>query len=423
MKFLRSSNIIKLVLLLLLMHLSVKTALHADKDEIYTSSEEFLPLGSNLGDGSAVVDLSFLEDDSLVHQAELAGIRLLKDENRLLFILKSEKPEELNERNLKFDMVKENCPPRIMIVLYGVQSSERVFRFFKNLNIRGVVQNPFLNSHVTEFVIFLEDWAEVVADYSVDEHTLSLQYGFIEPPYRRGFGVRIADTKIDPLPHIIEIKGVLTEFGLPSFLLIASDEETVVLESPFFVTRQEAVEYIESLEEFGYKGKLAIREYREFPKPHRFDVVSEVVITGEGDVDLENLVYSELLPERIYNLTYSELYVITKEIFSPRVQNDVELIAEYYYSLSEIYRNYETEDPHVQQLALLVSIKLLEIIYFNYSGSQRSDDALWEMANLINEHGVQDVLDEMDCYRKILKEYPDSIFSEESKARLQAMKR
>ncbi len=423
MKFRRSSNIIRMFLLLLLLHLSVETALHADKDEMYTSSEEFLPLGSNLGDGSAVVDLSFLEDDSLVHHAELAGIRLLKDENRLLFILKSEEPEELNERNLKYDMVMENCPPRIVMVLYGVQSSERVFRFFKNLNILGVVQNPFLNSNVTEFVIFLEDWAEVKTDYLVDEHTLSLQYGFIEAPYRRGFGVRIADTKIDPLPHIIEIKGVLTEFGLPSFLLIASDEETVVLESPFFVTRQEAVEYIESLEEFGYKGKLAIREYREFPKPHRFDVVSEVVITGEGDVNLENLVYSELLPERIYNLTYSELYVITKEIFSPRVQNDVELIAEYYYSLSEIYRNYETEDPHVQQLALLVSIKLLEIIYFNYSGSQRSDDALWEMANLINEHGVQDVLGEMDCYRKILEEYPESIFSEESKARLQAMKR
>jgi hypothetical protein len=270
-------------------------------------------------------------------------------------------------------------------------------------------------------VIFLEDWAEVVVEYSMDEHVLSMHYSFAEPPYRRGYGVRIADTMIDPLPHIIEIKRELTDYGLPNFLLTASDEETVVLESPFFTSRQEAIAYIESLEGFGFKGKLAIREYRDFPKPHRFDVVSEVVITGEGDVNLENLVYSELLPERIYSLAYSKLYVITKEIFSPRVQSDDELIVEYYYSLSEIYRNYETESPQVQDQARLVSIKLLEIIYFTYPESQRADDALWEMANLINEHGIQDLLDEKECYQRILREYPGSIFREESRERLKAM--
>ena len=395
--------------------------LFAEKDEMYTSSEEFLPLGSSLGEGSAALDLSFLEDETYIHDAELAGIRLLKDENRLLFKLKAGQPEELVERNLKYELFMENCPPRVILMLYGVVSSERVYRFFKNLNIRGVVHNPFLNTYVSEYVIFLEDWAEIVTEYSTEDHALSLQYSFAQPPYRRGYGVRIADTMIDPLPHVIEIKRELTEYGLPNYLLIASDEETVVLESPFFTSREEAVTYIESLEGFGFKGKLAIREYRDFPKSHRFDVVSEAVITGEGDVNLKNLVYSELLPDRIYSLSYSELYLITKEIFSPRVQEDDELIVEYYYSLSEIYRNYETESAHVRSLARLVSIKLLEIIYFTYPKSQRADDALWEMANIINEHGIRDLLDEAECYQRILGEFPDSIFREESRERLKAM--
>lgn len=417
----KRSQVCKLLFFLMLIQLFFIGVLHAEKDEMYTSSEEFLPLGSSLGEGSAAQDLSFLEDETLIHDAELAGIRLLKDENRLLFMLKAGQPEALAERDLKYDLVIENCPPRIVLLLYGVVSSETVYRFFKNLNVRGVVRNPFLNSHVSEYVIFLEDWAEVVVEYSMDEHVLSMHYSFAEPPYRRGYGVRIADTMIDPLPHIIEIKRELTDYGLPNFLLTASDEETVVLESPFFTSRQEAIAYIESLEGFGFKGKLAIREYRDFPKPHRFDVVSEVVITGEGDVNLENLVYSEFLPERIYSLAYSKLYVITKEIFSPRVQSDDELIVEYYYSLSEIYRNYETESPQVQDQARLVSIKLLEIIYFTYPESQRADDALWEMANLINEHGIQDLLDEKECYQRILREYPGSIFREESRERLKAM--
>jgi len=397
------------------------SSLFAEKDEMYTSSEEFLPLGSSLGEGSALLDLSFLEDESYIHDAELAGIRLLKDENRLLFKLKADQPDALSNRDLKYELLVENCPPRVILLLYGVVSRERVYRFFKSLNIRGVVHNPFLNTHVSEYVIFLEDWAEIATEYSMEDHALTLQYSFTEPPYRRGFGVRIADTMIDPLPHVIEIKRELTEYGLPNYLLIGSDEETVVLESPFYTTREEAVSYIESLEGFGFKGKLAIREYREFPKPHRFDVVSEVVITGEGDVNLKNLVYSELLPDRIYSLSYSELYLITKEIFSPRVQNDDELIVEYYYTLSEIYRNYETEDEHVQSLARLVSIKLLEVIYFSYRESQRADDALWEMANMISEYGIRDLLDEAECYRIIIESYPNSIFREESQARLKAM--
>jgi hypothetical protein len=395
--------------------------LFAEKDEMYTSSEEFLPLGSSLGEGSGTVDLSFLEDESFIHDAELAGIRLLKDENRLLFTLKTERTEDIQDRSLKYELFMENGPPRVILILYGVVNKERVYRFFKNLNIRGVVHNPFMNTHVSEYVIFLEDWAEITAEYSMDERALSLQYRFSEPPFRQGYGVRIADTMIDPLPHVIEIKRELTEYGLPNYLLIASDEETVVLESSFFTTREEAVSYIESLEGFGFKGKLAIREYRAFPQPHRFDVVSEVVITGEGDVNLKNLVYSELLPERIYSLSYSELYLITREIFSPRVQNDDELIVEYYYTLSEIYRTYETDSAQIRNFAHLVSIKLLEIIFYTYPDSGRADDALWEMANIIREYGIRDLIDEAECYRTILKAYPASIFREESRARLKAM--
>jgi hypothetical protein len=412
-----------LSLLFITLSLSLLSApiLFAEKEEGYTSSEEFLPLGASLGEGRSELDLSFLEDETYIHYAELAGIRLLKDENRLVFKLKSDQSESLENRNLKYEVFVENCPPRVILVLYGVASTERVYRFFKNLNIRGVVHNPFIDTQVSEYVIFLEDWAEIATEYSMEDKALSLQYSFSAAPFTRGYGVRIADTLIDPLPHVIEIKRELTAYGLPNFLLIATDEETVVLESPFFTSREEAVSYIESLEGFGFKGKLAIREYTEFPKPHRFDVVSEVIITGEGDVNLKNIVYSELLPERIYSLSYGELYTITKEIFSPRVQNDDDLIVEYYYTLSEIYRNYESDNTDIQRLARLVAIKLLEIIFFTYPESQRADDALWEMASIIEEYGIRDLLDEADCYRGIVEKYPDSIFLEESRARLKAM--
>jgi hypothetical protein len=392
----------------------------AEKEEWYTSSDEFLPLGADGGDESDSVDLSYLEDDTLIHRAELAGIRLLKDEDRLVFTLKAVDSQDIVEKDLKYSYELYNCPPRVVLVLYGVKVSERVYRFFENLSIRGVVLDPFLNGHASRFVIFLNDWSDVTAEYSREQKSLTLRYTAAAPPFRRGYGVRIADTKIDPLPHVIEIKRQLTASGMENMLLVASDEETIVLESPFSEEKQAAIEYIESLETVGFKGKLAIREYREFPKPNRFDVISEVVITGEGDVDLESLVYTELLPERISRLSYSELFLIVKEIFSPRVQNDDELIAEYFYSLSEIYRNYETADPQLSRSALLVSVKLLEIIYFQFPQSQRADDALWEMANVIREHNVMDEIGERECYKKLVKEYPDSIFFEESKARLNA---
>lgn len=390
----------------------------AEKEEFYTSSEEFLPLGADIGAEQKGLDTSFLKDDTLIHEVTLAGIKLLKDEDTLLFLLKSEDTKAISGRKLKHEVLPVNFPPRIILRLYGVKSEENIFRFFKNLKILGIARNPFQNNHVSEYIIFFADWMEVSARYSLEERMLRIDYHFAQPPYKRGYGVRIADTKIDPLPHVVEIHRELGRYNLDNYLLIASDHETVILESPFYRTKEEAVSYMEALEGFGYKGKLAIRDYLEFPQPHRFDVVSEAVIIGEDDINLKDIVYGELLPEKIYIFSYEELYRITKEIFSLRVQNDKELISEYYYKLSEIYRNYNSPNERERRMAFVVSLKLLEIIYFHHPSSARADDALWELASSVREFGVKDVLSEEECYRKIVKEYPRSIYYEESKARL-----
>ncbi len=395
---------------------------YAEKEEYYTSSEEFLPLGAELGNEGEGIDLSFLEDDSLIHSAGLAGIKFLKDERRFVFSIKAQNPGELEGKQLKYDLILLNFPPRVVLTLYGVTTDEKIFRFFKNLDVRGIVRNPFADRYFSEYVLFFEDWITATGSYDSEGARLMLDYSFTRPEYTHGFGIRIADTKIDPLNHIIEIKAELSKYGLENHLLIASDEETVVLESPFFKTRDEAIQYMEKLEGFGYNGKLALRGYQSFPKPHRFDVVSEVVITGEDDVALRNIVYSELTPGKIYPLDYSEIHLITKELFSPTVQNDESAIAEYYYKLSEIYMNYETDEKKEKNMAYAAAEKLLEIIYFKYPKSDKADDALWETANIIREFGVADVLSEKECYRKIINEYHDSIFVDESKNRLKNFK-
>ena len=245
-------------------------------------------------------------------------------------------------------------------------------------------------------------------------------YDFSPPLYNQGYGVWIADTRIDPLPQVIEIMRKLTEFGLDSYLLIAEDYETVVLESPFYAAKEEAVEYIESLEKFGSKGKLAIRQYGDFPVPNRFDVVSEVVITGEDDTNLRNIVEREWKPERIHTLSYQEIHTITMGYFSPKVKSDNDLISEYYYNLSDIYRNYSLEDGTAPDQAHLVAVKILEIIYFMFPGSMRADDALWDMANIIRDNSTRDIIGEEDCYRAILKEYPESMFADEAGRRIES---
>jgi len=395
---------------------------YAEKEEFYTSSEEFLPLGVERGHEGEDIDLSFLEDENLIHRAKLAGIKFLKDEHRFIFAIKAHDPVELEGKQLKYDITLLNFPPRVVLTLYGVTTDETIYRFFQNLDVRGIVRNPFVDRYFSEYVLFFEDWISARASYDSEGKRLMLDYSFNKPEYTHGFGIRIADTKIDPLNHIIEIKKELTKFGLENHILIASDKETVVLESSFFKTRDEAIQYMEKLESFGYNGKLARRGYQSFPKPHRFDVVSEVVITGEGDVELRNIVYNELTPGKIYPLNYTEIHLITKEIFSPTVQNDEEAIAEYYYELSEIYMNYETDDKNEKDMAYAAAQKLLEIIYFKYPKSDKADDALWEIANIIREFGISDILGEKDCYQKIIDEYQGSIFIDESKKRLENFK-
>ncbi len=394
---------------------------YAEKEPYYTSDDEFLPLGTSIEEEDDEDQLEFLQDETLIKNAKIKGIKLSKEERRLSFLLAADTPETIENRDLKFSINILNFPPRIIVHLYGVTSEEKVFHFFKNLEIVGVVGNPFLERYYTEYVVFFKDWVEAVGTYSQEGKRLIIEYHLQEPEIRRGYGVRIADTKIDPLPQVIEIYNELKKYGLQCNLLIASDQETVVLESPFCGKKSEAIEYIEALENFGFKGKLAIRNYLDFPQPNRFDVVSEVVITGEDDVNLKNLVYSEFSPEKIYTLSYSDLSRLSKNIFSPRIQNNEDAIGEYYYKLSEIYKNYETEDIAVREKAVLVSIKMQEIIIYNYPQSQSADDALWEMSNTIREYDIKDILSEEDCYRKLIADYPESIFIEEAKVRLQLM--
>lgn len=400
--------------------LSIQSAF-AEKEEWYTSSEEFLPLGARMDKDKKASEEEFLKDESFIHDATIEGIKILKEENKVEFTIAMDTSQTTEMKDLKFNIFTLGFPSRVVVDLYGVKSEEKVFRFFKNLEVLGIVLNPFTRAFLSQYVIFFEDWIQTKSAYERESNQLIIEYTFSLPQYENGYGVRIADTKIDPLPHIIEIKHELENYGLESYLLIASDHETVVLESPFYATKEEAIEYIESLEKFGYKGKLALRNYRDFPKPHRFDVVSQLVITEEGDVNLKHIVYTELPPGKIHDLSYSEIFIITKDIFSPKIQENGDLISEYYYNLSEMYRSYDTEDVEIKRKAYTVSSKMLEIIYFEYPHSAKADDALWDIAHIIREYGIEDDLTEEECYRKIIEDYPNSIFVDEAKARVASM--
>jgi TolA-binding protein len=120
-------------------------------------------------------------------------------------------------------------------------------------------------------------------------------------------------------------------------------------------------------------------------------------------------------------LSYQEIHTISMGYFSPKVRSDDDLISEYYYNLSELYRSYHTDDDAIRERAQLVAIKALEIIYFMYPKSKRAPDALWDIANIIRDHAVVDMLGEEDCYRTILQEYPESLFAEEAGARIDNM--
>jgi len=396
--------------------------LYAEKEEPYTSSDEFLPLGAELGEDESEEEKAFLSDNTLIKNAVIKGIKILREERKLIFSIDAARPDDINEKELKYLVDVVNFPPRIIIRLYGVTSEERVFKFFKGLDILGVVSNPFVKSYLSEYVIFFQDSVTARAIYDKADKQLSVFYSNSVPEFERGYGVRIADTRIDPLPQVVEIKTEIEKYGLEVFLLVASDYQTVVLESPFYSDREEAVVYIESLENFGYKGKLAIRNYKDFPEPHRFDVKSEVVITGQNEVNLKNLVYTEFTPEQVSGLSYQELFFKTRNTFSPSIRKEPELLANYYYKLSEIYLEYEAQQEDVKNNALLTAVKVMEIVYFYYPETEKADDALWEITTIIKEYGISDVLDEEECYRRIINEYPESIFANQARERLDIMR-
>jgi hypothetical protein len=395
----------------------------AEKESSYTTDEDYLPLGTEQDEKEKEANSAFLKDDSLVKNAIIKGIKIVKGESRVVFSMESSGPAGIAGKDLKFEAVAVNFPPRVILRMYGVKSPESVFRFFKNLDVIGIVSNPFVQEYLSEYVIFFKDWVSVSCAYSREETRLVLGYEFKNPDFRKGYGVRIADTKIDPLIQTVAIRNELKRNKLQSYLLIASDFETVVLESPFYRAKEEAVAYMDSLEKVGYKGKLAIRNYADFPEPLRIDVVSEVVVTGEDTVNLKNLVYTELTPQNLHPLSYSDIYTITKDLFSAQVQNNDNAMAEYYYKLSEIYRGYASDDEAVRRFAKKVTVKVLEIIVFKFPSSEKADEALWSMANIIKEHGVKDQLSEEQCYRKIVDEYPNSAFRAEAQKRLAFLKR
>jgi hypothetical protein len=394
----------------------------AEKDQLYTSDDEFLPLDTKMTEEEDENSAAFLQDETLLRNVRVKGIKLLKEDRELSFQLGEGEGAVLEGKTLKYTIQTLNFPPRITVHLYGVRSEEKIFHFFKNLDILGIVCNPFLEGYYTEYVVFFRDWVTAEAEYQKQEKRLSVTFSFGQPQLQRGYGVRIADTKIDPLPQVIEIYNELKKFGLECNLLVASDQKTVVLESYFYETKAEAVEYLEKLENFGFKGKLAIRNYLDFPKPDRFDVVTEAVVTGEDDVTLKNLVYAEFSPQKTYGMSYSDIFQLTNGVFSPRIHKNQDMIADFYFRMSDMYKNYETDDSRVFMMALEVSIKIQELIAFKYPLSQSADDALWEMANTIREYEISDLISEEECYRKIISEYPKSIFREEAKVRLALLK-
>ncbi len=408
--------------LILIFVLNIATA---EKEDFSTSFEEFLPLGAkaeNNGERETQEDYdTFMQDPHLVKDANLASIRFLKEQRKIVFYFSSKNPDVFVDKILKYELITVNFPPRLVLRMYGVKSSDRLFKFFNNIDIVGIVQNPFLPDFITEYVIFFKDWLSVQSIYDGEKRMLSITYEFIPPDFVEGYGIRIADTNIDPLSQVVEIKNELRKSGIETYLLVANDYKTIVLESPFYKSKDDAVKYMESLESFGYKGKLAIRNYRDFPKAHRFEIRSEPVVISGDNINLQDLVYKEFKPEKIYSLTYKEIFELVKDVFSPTIQSNEEMLANQYFTLGNIYSNYDTEDSDIKNKAINVAIKFFEIVYFYYPKSGVADDALWDMAMIIRETGIKDELTEKDCYSKIVQEYPESDYFEDAKAFLEEM--
>ena len=164
-------------------------AAFAEEEQYYTSDEEFLPIGASDSVDEKEKNKEFLENENLIKNAKIGGIKLLKDKKQFIFTITSANESDLENKELKYDIFNVNFPPRVILHMYGVASEEKVYRFFKNLDILGLVLNPFKRGYVTEYVIFFRDWVDVSAVYEMDEKRLVLEYAFSEPDFTRGYGV------------------------------------------------------------------------------------------------------------------------------------------------------------------------------------------------------------------------------------------
>ena len=56
---------------------------YAEKEPYYTSDDEFLPLGTIVEEEEDEKEKAFLENDSLIKNGIIKGLKLLKEENKL----------------------------------------------------------------------------------------------------------------------------------------------------------------------------------------------------------------------------------------------------------------------------------------------------------------------------------------------------
>jgi len=104
---------------------------HAEKEEWYTSSEEFLPVIDAEEVKGEVIDVQYLVQNGYITAAKIKSLKIRKDENTMLFILATAR----GQKELFFEVLSVGFPPRIIVRLYGVENEDRTFRFFKNIEI------------------------------------------------------------------------------------------------------------------------------------------------------------------------------------------------------------------------------------------------------------------------------------------------
>jgi len=103
--------------------------LMAEKDVEYDSSDEFLPADINEERGAETVDQLLAENNDLVKNASLKGIKFLKEERKIVFSIGASDPDDIEGKDLWYDVKSLNFPPRIVLHLFGVSTDEKIFKF------------------------------------------------------------------------------------------------------------------------------------------------------------------------------------------------------------------------------------------------------------------------------------------------------